>query len=245
MNERLIRGAALSDQLNDLLSRQIIAGERPAGSRLPTESRLAEAFGVSRTVVREAIARLRADGLVVTRQGLGAFVTDSLQGTPFRLPTHAGATREEIRELFELRMGLETEAAALAAERASRAQVIAIENALEAMESGLQDGADCVDEDFQFHRAIATATNNGTYLRFLTFLESHIRDQLIATRRNTAQAGRTADINDEHRLIVAAIAGADPVAAREAARRHLLNGIGRLETMGQTADSQAWIRSRS
>ena len=232
MNERLVRGAALAEQLNDVLSRQILAGERPAGSRLPTESQLAEAFGVSRTVVREAIARLRADGLVVTRQGLGAFVTESLQGSPFRLLAHADATREDIRELFELRMGLETEAAALAAERATKTQVRAIHAALTALEARFSVGEDGVDEDFGFHHAIASATNNSTYQRFLKFLEAHIRNQLVTTRLNTARAGRTGEINKEHRAIAEAIARRDPVRAREAARRHLRNGIERLETMG-------------
>ena len=129
------RAPALADRLNAIISGQILSGERPAGSRLPTETQLAEEFGVSRTVVREAIARLRSDGLVVTRQGLGAFVAETLEALPFRISIGSDpeAPHRYARELLELRLGFETEAAALAAERGTPAQVEEIGRALEMM----------------------------------------------------------------------------------------------------------------
>ena len=231
-SSHVLRATALSDQLQDVLGRQIVSGERGAGSRLPTEAKLAEEFGVSRTVVREAVARLRSEGLVVTRQGLGAFVANSLLALPFRLALNSGDARRDIRELFELRLGLETEAAALAAERGTPAQVAEIGKALDAMVAELRAGREGVEEDFLFHRAVAQATNNTTYQSFLAFLERHLREQLILTRRNTAEAGRTPEVEEEHRQIHAAISRGDPDAAREAARMHLRHGIERLATFG-------------
>jgi GntR family transcriptional repressor for pyruvate dehydrogenase complex len=245
---RMPRSPALADRLNAIISGQILSGERVAGSRLPTETQLAEEFGVSRTVVREAIARLRSDGLVVTRQGLGAFVAESLQAMPFRsrIEADAGAPQQYARELFELRLGLETEAAALAAERASPRQAAEIGRALDMMVAQLQDPAEGgVEADLQFHRAIAMATNNGMYQSFLAFLERHLRQQLVTTRRNTARAGRIAEIETEHRKILAAILAHDPDAAREAMRRHLRNGIDRLVTLGTAGTAGAARRQGS
>ena len=108
MTPLISRSPALSDQIQAVIGRQIVSGERAPSSQLPTEPQLAQEFGVSRTVVREAVARLRSEGLVVTRQGLGAFVAESLQALPFRLEATSGDTRKDIRELFELRMGLES-----------------------------------------------------------------------------------------------------------------------------------------
>lgn len=226
------RSTALSDQLNTVLAGQIVSGERAAGSRLPTEAQLAEEFQVSRTVVREAIARLRSDGLVVTRQGLGAFVAESLEAVPFRIESQPGVAKRNVRELFEFRLGIEAEAAALAAERALPAQLEAIGSSLHAMVAAIRDGRDGVEEDFQFHRAIAMATNNAMYRNFLAFLERHLRQQIVATRRNTAAAGRTDEVVAEHRAIYEAIARGDANAARDAARRHLQHGIERLVTFG-------------
>lgn len=229
----MLRTPALADRLNSIISGQILSGERVAGSRLPTETQLAEDYGVSRTVVREAIARLRSDGLVVTRQGLGAFVAESLQAMPFRIRADGGAPHQFARELFELRLGMETEAAAFAAERASPAQVAEIGHALDAMVAQLRvPGERGVEEDLRFHRAIAMATNNFMYQSFLGFLERHLLQQLVLTRRNTAQAGRILEIESEHRKIFSAIAAHDADAAREAMRKHLRNGIDRLVTLG-------------
>src|SRR5215213_2345818 len=105
---------SLTHALIERLTFEIVSGKLPAGARLPTELQLIAATGVSRTVVREAVAALRAEGLVVTRQGVGAFVAASPR-RPFRI--HAGELRSlrEVIEVMELRTGIEIEAAGLAA----------------------------------------------------------------------------------------------------------------------------------
>src|SRR5262252_7741054 len=113
---------SLTGELVARLTDDITSGKIPPGSRLPTEQELIAATGVSRTVVREAVAALRAEGLVVTRQGVGAFVPENAR-RPFRVDFNHLSSIREVIEVMELRTGIEVEAAGLAAERASPAQV--------------------------------------------------------------------------------------------------------------------------
>src|SRR5437868_867731 len=122
---------SLTGELVARLTDDITSGKIPPGSQLPTEQELIAATGVSRTVVREAVAALRADGLVVTRQGVGAFVSAAPQQAPFRIDPEGMRSLDDVLHVMELRLGVEIESAGLAAERASRAQVRAIGAALE------------------------------------------------------------------------------------------------------------------
>src|SRR3990170_4806447 len=108
----------LTAELVQRLTADITSGKLPPGSRLPTEQELIAATGVSRTVVREAVAALRAEGLVVTRQGVGAFVPANARRS-FRVDFDQLSSLREVLDVMELRTGIETEAAGLAAERAS------------------------------------------------------------------------------------------------------------------------------
>src|SRR5688500_10171366 len=130
----LAQDAKLSRRLFDQLAEQIKSGRLAPGERLPTEQAMTRAARVSRTVVREAVAALRAEGLVVTRQGVGAFVSAEPQRAPFRIDPDRMHKLEEVLKVMELRLGVEIESAGIAAERASRAQVRAIAAALEAIE---------------------------------------------------------------------------------------------------------------
>src|SRR6186713_1689209 len=112
---------SLTHECVEQLKAQILSGKLAPGSRLPTEQEMIAATGVSRTVVREAVAALRSEGLVVTRQGVGAFVADTAQ-RPFRLEVDGLRSAREAMQVMELRMGVEIEAAGLAAERADAAE---------------------------------------------------------------------------------------------------------------------------
>jgi len=229
MSSNPLRSSNLAEQLSEVLSTQIVSGERAAGSRLPTEERLASEFGVSRTVVREAIARLKSDGLVTTRQGLGAFVAATPVGRPFRIGGDRQEAHAVVQQVFELRIGVETEAAALAAARATPAQVKEIRSALKVLNQASQRGGDGVEEDILFHRAIARAANNPVYDDFFEFLERYTRSQLSISRRNCELAGWLSDIRMEHEAIYEAIAAHDPAAARQAAHAHMSNAMARLQ----------------
>ena len=220
----------LSRGLFEQLAEQIRSGRLAPGERLPTEQELTRAARVSRTVVREAVAALRAEGLVVTRQGVGAFVADQAREAPFRIDPERIQSLDEVLSVMELRLGVEVESAGLAAERATRAQVRAIEMALDALEDAADAGGSAVDEDLALHRAIAEATGNREFVRFLQFIGRHLIPRRTVTGLPESMGGRRAYlrlIQDEHRRIVAAVRGRDAKAAREAMRRHLMRSIER------------------
>src|SRR5882672_6066924 len=107
----------LTVKLVDLLAAEITSGKLAPGARLPTEQEMMASFGVSRTVIREAVSALRSEGLVLTRQGVGAFVASDVKGRPFRIDPDGLKSLQEILRVMELRMGVEIFAAGLAAER--------------------------------------------------------------------------------------------------------------------------------
>jgi len=226
----LASAGKLSAGLFDQLAEQIKSGKLAPGERLPTEQALTRAARVSRTVVREAVAALRADGLVVTRQGVGAFVSAAPQQAPFRIDTERLQNLEEILYVMELRLCVEIESAGLAAERASRAQVRAIDAALEAMDRATAQGKAAVDEDLALHRAIADGTGNPQFPRFLQFIGRHLiprRTVSGLTERMGGERAYLALIQEEHRKIRDAIESRDPRAARDAMRRHLTRSLER------------------
>jgi GntR family transcriptional regulator, transcriptional repressor for pyruvate dehydrogenase complex len=223
----------LAEQVMARLSADIRGGRLSPGARLPTEQALTVSLGVSRTVVREAVAALRADGLVVTRRGSGAYVADPSAG-PFRIAPRPKASIGDILEIMELRLAVEIEAAALAAGRASRRQVAAIRNAWRAIDTALKRGEGAVAEDFAFHRTIAEATGNGQFPRFLAFLGSHVIPRQSVRLEVDTPAERRAyleRIQHEHARIVTAISDEDPAEARRAMRDHLTRSLERYRNL--------------
>jgi DNA-binding FadR family transcriptional regulator len=220
----------LSRRLFEQLAEQIKSGRLAPGARLPTEQALTRAARVSRTVVREAVAALRAEGLVITRQGVGAFVSAAPQHAPFRIEPERMQTLADILNVMELRLGVEIESAGLAAERASRAQVRSISAALEAIGRAAAQGKSAVDEDLAFHRAIADATGNPEFARFLQFIGGHLIPRRTVSGLPERMGGHKAYlalIQEEHRGIFEAIRGRQAGAAREAMRRHLTRSLER------------------
>jgi GntR family transcriptional repressor for pyruvate dehydrogenase complex len=220
----------LSRGLFEQLAEQIKSGRLAPGARLPTEQELTRAARVSRTVVREAVAALRADGLVVTRQGVGAFVSAAPQQAPFRIDLERMHNLEEILHVMELRLCVEIESAGLAAERATRAQVRAIAAALEAMDRATAQGKAAVDEDLELHRTIADGTGNPQFPRFLQFIGRHLIPRHIVSGMPSTMGGQRAYLEllqTEHRRIAEAIRDRDPKGAREAMRRHLTRSLER------------------
>jgi GntR family transcriptional repressor for pyruvate dehydrogenase complex len=215
----------LTHALIERLTTDIVSGKLPAGARLPTEQQLIAATGVSRTVVREAVAALRAEGLVVTRQGVGAFVSANPR-RPFRI--HAGELRSlrDVIEVMELRTGIEIEAAGLAAERATSANLRSIAEAYAAIDRAFRQGDPAVDEDFAFHCRIAEATGNPQFVRFLEYLGRFIIPRQTIRLASGSRSQRQAYLDrlqKEHGEIVQAIRTHAVPKARAAMRRHLLN----------------------
>src|SRR5262245_16369039 len=232
----------LSRGLFEQLAEQIKSGRLGAGARLPTEEELSRAARVSRTVVREAVAALRADGLVITRQGVGAFVSAAPQQAPFRIDPEGMRSIEDVLHVMELRLGVEIESAGLAAERATRSQLRAIVAALEAMDRAAAQGKDAVDQDLELHRAIAEATGNSQFPRFLQFIGRHLIPRRLVSGMPQTMGGQRAYLEllqAEHEAIVVAIQRRDARAAREAMRRHLTRSVERYRKLAQAAQEAA------
>lgn len=216
----------LTSRLGDTLRRAIAAGQFPPGSKLPSEAQLSEAHGVSRTVVREAIAALRADRLVEARQGAGVFV---LETPPAAGPVSLSlqdidpARVSSMIELLELRTAVEVEAAGLAALRRSPAQEEVIIERHYAVRACLNAGVSSVEADFALHLAIAEATNNPRFREFLAMIGRNVipRGALRNDDSEQDQSAYIAMLDNEHNDIVVAISNGDEEGAREAMRRHL------------------------
>src|SRR5262249_13314822 len=159
-----------SDEIAERLAEQIVGGRLSPGAKLPSEQEMMQATGVSRTVVREAGAALRARGLVVTRQGAGAFVSNDPRRQSYMIGPEGLGSLNSVIEVMELRMAVEAEAAAIAAERASPAQLKAIRQAQRLFNKAAARGERGVNEDYAFHDAIAVATQNSRFIDFLHFL---------------------------------------------------------------------------
>ncbi len=206
------------------LQAEIASGRLAPGARLPTEHDMMMAMGVSRTVVREAVAALKAEGLVITRQGSGAFVAADMGRRGFRIDPDGLGSLDRVLEVLELRLAIEVEAAAIASRRAPAKAIRAIHNCLKAFEAAIARNENAVPEDFAFHRAIADATTNSLYSRLLAFLGLFIipRQSIRAEGMSgTANVAYLQQIFGEHEVIYAAIASHDADAAREAMRSHL------------------------
>ena len=226
----LDRAPQLPTRIVEALRREITEGRLKPGDRLPGEQLLAETFKVSRNVVREAIARLRSDGVVQSRQGIGAFVVREAPLPVLRVEPEASSNREAYKNLFELRAMLEIRAAGLAATRGSGLQHAAISAALAGMR-GIEKWADKgVDADLEFHRAVALATGNDHVARVVGFVSEHMRDSIMATRRRpNASVSEIVEITiAEHEAIHDAILARDSVASRGAMERHIINAAERV-----------------
>jgi GntR family transcriptional repressor for pyruvate dehydrogenase complex len=218
------RKPKLADLVIGTLRKRISAGEYRAGAKLPTESQMTTIFGVSRTVVREAIAALSADGLVQPRQGAGVFVVGNA-ASPF---TSIGADSSNkisvALNVIEVRMGIEIESAGLAALRRSNSQDAAIQEAWNEFERLLKLGTPTGKTDFAFHRAIAAATNNPFYIEVLDGLGSRTIPCDVASPWGTESVltyEYQAGLQREHLAILRAISAQDAEGAREAMRQHL------------------------
>lgn len=218
----------LSEELAKLLRDEIISGKRAPGERLPTEHQMAEHYGVSRAVVREAISKLKYDGLVDTRQGLGAFVGSTGRGTTFRIEG-GDLTRRDLSLVFELRTTVEAEAAALAALRHTPEQMEAIRSSLARLQQSLGTEDDGAEADTAFHMAVADAAANHYFREFMDFLASRIVTSIAVARRNSARHSGWSDmVQTEHAAVCDAIEQGDAEGAREAMSTHLKNAARRL-----------------
>jgi GntR family transcriptional repressor for pyruvate dehydrogenase complex len=239
MIQPLSAARSLPRELVTRLTDDITSGRIPPGSRLPTEQELIAATGVSRTVVREAVAALRAEGLVVTRQGVGAFVPENAR-RPLRIDFDQLSPLRAVLDVMELRTGIEIEAAGLAAERASTSQIRRIVRCLDAINVAIRRGDDAITEDFALHCSIADATGNPQFRRFLEHLGRFIIPrQTIRGGPGIPKRAYSKTFQQEHRDIVHAIRVGAVSQARSAMRRHLHNSRKRYQRLAAKLGNRA------
>jgi DNA-binding FadR family transcriptional regulator len=194
---------------------------------------LAQEFGVSRTVVREALSRLKNEGVIEPRQGSGVFVTERAGIRPLRIDYAEAIEPGAVVQILALRRAIEAEVASEAAMRRNVVDLAAIDAALAKIDVAVQAGEDGVAEDVAFHRTIAAATGNPYFLKTLSFLNQYLEAGTIVTRRNEAlREDFSRQVRDEHAAVVAAIRAGDPMAARNAAQTHMYNAARRLAEAG-------------
>ena len=212
------------------LKARILDGTLAPGAKIPSEAELIEEYAVSRTVVREAVTRLRAEGLVETFQGRGSFVLAVPEPTTFRMEASAIRTQADVLAMVDFRLGVESEAAYLAAAHRSPGAAEQVRQAVEAFAAAAPEVA--VEADFAFHRAIAAATGNRFYLDLLDSL-GPMMIMLPRTRLGDAysltDAGHVDRVRREHDTVAAAVIAGDPDTARAAMRVHLGNTRRRLD----------------
>jgi DNA-binding FadR family transcriptional regulator len=235
------RGRGLAHGLVEDLSLKIRDGALRAGDKLPTEAEIMQAFGVSRTVVREALSKLQAAGLVETHHGVGTFVLQPRAGGVFRLDPGDIATSVDVLAVLELRISLETESAGLAATRRTDEQLLGMREALDDFERNVAVAGNTVAPDFRFHLQIAQATGNPYFADIMSHLGTTIipRTRINAIRNHDRRGEYLSRVNREHEEIYAAIARRDPESARAAMRIHLTNSRERLRIAQEAAQSAA------
>ena len=234
---------SLTAQVLRALSTSIESGELNPGDRLPPERELMEKYRVSRTVVREAIASLRSSGRIDTQQGRGAFVLAPPFAYPYVVDASDLAKIGDVLQIMDLRIGLESEAASLAAQRHVPAQLRRIRVALDTLEAGIKAAQLAVKADIDFHLEIIRATGNAYFIDLFTQLGSlmipRARVDLFKNDRK-AKMRYLALIQQEHAQIYQAVARRDAEAARAAVRLHLTNSRERLRaTLERTPGSRA------
>jgi DNA-binding FadR family transcriptional regulator len=223
-----LRPTGMPDRIYGALLGQILDGVYPQGSRLPTEHQLAESFQTSRPTVREALARLRADGIIQTRHGSGTTVAHRPDPDVRRFAPLE--TLSDIRRCFDFRMVAEAGAAALAATDAGDREREAIHDANQALQKVIETGGIGAEEDYAFHRAIAHASMNPYFVTVLGFLQEQVLFSMNLSRNLSLikTAARRREVQAEHADIVAAIDARDASAASAAMRRHLEQAVIRM-----------------
>lgn len=218
------------------LASRIETGLYAPGEKIPSSAQLCEEFGVSRTVIREAVASLKLAGRVIVRQGAGVYVSDKDTKTLNFEISRIDDIRSAM-QILELRLGVELQSVALAAARRTPEALAEIARAYDDLERLDSDDVEAeARADFEFHLAIARATRNAHFPRFLEAVRSEISLDLVLKHRQSHGAYRAylKKINREHAAILGAITQGDAKAARNALAQHLEESLDRYRRLLET-----------
>lgn len=233
------RGPHLPTLVASSLTREIAQGRLKPGDQLPTEQSLAATFGVSRNVVREAIARLRSEGRVWSQQGRGAFVSESTAASVLKIEHDDSQPVNAFIALFQFRSILEVQGTALAARLRTEADLEQMRAAIEAMATAIYGSVAWLNGDVAFHQAIAGATHNTYVMQVVGFVSERVRESILAVGEH--RSDDMAQVTErEHRRILSAIEAQDEAAARQAMQAHLAGAAKRVGLLPEweRADTQ-------
>ena len=220
--------ADLPEVIADNIRIQIVKGLLTVGSKLPTERELCEYHEVSRVVVREAVARLRHEGLLISRQGKGVFVASPEDSRFLSITEGSFCKPDDFRKLYEVRKIRESGTAALAAKHRDPDDILLLKTSLEKMKSTSIDTENYVSTDMFFHRSIASASKNPFLVLFISFVDSKLKESIALGLSNLAFK-QTVDISIlEHERIIECIETADSKGAQNSMIKHLENSSKRL-----------------
>ena len=217
------REPRLSEQVAGFLAEEISNGHMRPGISLPSEAELSYRFNVSRTVIREALARLKNEGYITSRQGSRSKVTKS-PNPSFRLRPSKSM---DILHLYELKTLMEGDAAALAAVRHSRRHIKKLKKCLQTLIQALNQGIDGTSANFDFHQIVIDASANRYLIDLIRFLNERLWDIIQADESQSSNLPLTSDSLKEHESIFDAIVQRESDAAREAVYLHLINSAKR------------------
>ncbi|GAB5456976.1 MAG: FadR/GntR family transcriptional regulator [Henriciella sp.] len=229
----------LTENLTRELRDMITSGKLEDGARLPSQKQIEDDAGVSRTVVREAIAALQAEGLVDVKHGVGIFVQNTRK-VDFQISSSDFDQARDAYGILELRLAIEVEMAGLAARRRTEQQLENINLTLHALEQKSFSGENSTTEDFAFHVAIAQASNNKFFCRFLEFLGEQMiptRSLIVENTNSFTNESYLERLYLEHLAIAEAIADKDARRAQNAARTHLAGSLERHGRLISATDS--------
>ena len=238
---------SLADALYAKLEARIVSGDLLPGSRFPSQKEIAEQEQVSRTVVREAVARLEAQGFAVSRQGSGVYVPDNVKYRAFQVTREELSELSDVVKLLEMRSGIETEMAALAASRRTMADISAMRSALRRMSEVSADAAASAQADAAFHMAIARATQNNYYVRLMDFLGIRLvppRNLYLRDQPPESHRAYVAKVHAEHEAILDSIVRMDTTRARTAARRHMQESLHRHTELSELLDESVRAKNK-
>ena len=231
MNETLLQNdgaGSLPDRIYARVVEAILRGDFAPHNKLPTEGALSAQFGVSRPTVREALARLRSDGIIDSRRGAGSTVIRA-PGTPIVVATPIKSLAD-IERYYAFRSCIEMGAAAAAAEWRDADDLEALQRAFEALHTAMEGGEAGTSEDVCFHLAIAQASHNPFFVSTITTTVAPVRQYIELARHATDKKSlaRVRSTQAEHQAIVDAIVRRAPGDAAEAMRSHILNAKRRI-----------------
>jgi GntR family transcriptional repressor for pyruvate dehydrogenase complex len=228
INPNKVSRQGLPSQVAAFVRFETLRGNLKPGDRLPTEQEFSAQHGVSRAVIREAIAKLRHEGLVVSRQGIGAFVASPEAANSLTLEPNSLAVPEDYRHLYELRLMLETGAAELAAIQRTDEDLAEMARCIDNLAEVKDLHSAYVETDIAFHRAVAGATKNPFVSLFIAFVDVKLKESILMALRSLDFTKTKAIAHGEHQRIFEAIQARDPAAAAAAMRSHLTNSSRRL-----------------